>query len=588
MLRELTLRNYRGFENHVVDLRPLTVAVGYNNAGKSTVVEALRLVSIITERLGGLTFRDPPDWTGLGRAARGVRPAIDGLGINTALITHRYSNEPAEVHAQFTTGERIEVRVSPDGACFALLRDRTGQAIRSQAVARSIAFPTLHVLPQISPLEPEESILTDDYVRRHMSSPLSSRHFRNQLRLLPGDYQRFRELASETWPAIQIVRLGGARGAHGDQLVLEVRDRDFVAEVGAMGHGLQMWLQTVWFLCRTAQTASVVLDEPDVYMHPDLQRRLIRYVKSRFRQVIIATHSVEIMADLAPSEILIIDRRRARSQFADTAPAVQRVIETLGGVHNIHLARLWDARRCLLVEGDDLAFLKILHEKLFPQAATSLDDIPNVSIGGWAGWPYAIGSSMFVRNAFGQAITVYCLLDRDYHTPSQIAERQGDAQQRDVELHIWGRKEIENYFIVPAAIARLLCQRDPALDQAQVATQVSGQIDQIVASLENDMFDAFSASFLQDDRAGGGTQANRRARAHIDAIRVLPSGLQSAASGKVIVQRLSGWAHQQFGRGFGAADVVRAMNVAEIADEVIDVLRSIERRRSFGRPTPVV
>lgn len=68
-----------------------------------------------------------------------------------------------------------------------------------------------------------------------------------------------------------------------------------MAEVALMGHGLQMWLQTMWFLCRSSPTATVVLDEPDVYMHPDLQRRLVRLVRGRYPQIIIATHSVEIV-----------------------------------------------------------------------------------------------------------------------------------------------------------------------------------------------------------------------------------------------------------------------------------------------------
>ncbi|PYS69901.1 MAG: hypothetical protein DMF73_13950 [Acidobacteria bacterium] len=45
MLTKLILRNFRGFENHELPLRETTVIVGRNNAGKSTVVEALRLAA---------------------------------------------------------------------------------------------------------------------------------------------------------------------------------------------------------------------------------------------------------------------------------------------------------------------------------------------------------------------------------------------------------------------------------------------------------------------------------------------------------------------------------------------------------------
>ncbi|MEO1333139.1 MAG: AAA family ATPase [Myxococcota bacterium] len=48
MLTELHLRNYRCFREHKLSFKDLTIVVGGNNAGKSTVVEALRLVAMVT------------------------------------------------------------------------------------------------------------------------------------------------------------------------------------------------------------------------------------------------------------------------------------------------------------------------------------------------------------------------------------------------------------------------------------------------------------------------------------------------------------------------------------------------------------
>jgi len=105
MLSTLKLKNYRGFLDHNLDLRPLTVAVGHNNAGKSTVVEALRLISVINERLGGLQFWKPPGWSQLPLRFLGVHPSLKGLGIQFDTITYHYSDDPAQVIATFTGGE---------------------------------------------------------------------------------------------------------------------------------------------------------------------------------------------------------------------------------------------------------------------------------------------------------------------------------------------------------------------------------------------------------------------------------------------------------------------------------------------------
>ena len=580
MLSELHLKNYRGFEDHSLPLRELSVVVGHNNAGKSTLVEALRILSRVTERAGALNFREPPAWADLPRIERGVSPSLGGLEIQFETVAHRYANAPAEVTATFRTGESIRLLVTGDGRSFAVLRDSAGSVIDTKGRAQQASFPKLQVLPQISPLDPTEVILDRDYVRRNVSSSLASRHFRNQLRLLYGEYVRFREMAADTWPGIQILQLDGAKGYRGQPLRLLVRDRDFAAEVALMGHGLQMWLQTIWFLSRASSDATVILDEPDVYMHPDLQRRLIRLVRGRFPQIIIATHSVEIVADVEPSEILVVDRGQSASRFADSLPAVQNLIDRIGGVHNVNLARLWDSRRVLLVEGDDLSYLKAIHDKLFPDASTPLDDIPGSPIGGWSGWPYAIGQRMLARNALGETVRVYCILDSDYFTPAELAERRRDAENRGVELHIWERKEIENYFILPEVIARVVSRRDPTLDKAELLARVEAKVHEIVQSLEDAVLDGFSERFRVTDR-GRAALANQMARGRLGDVFTDPARALHRVSGKEVLRQVSSWLHEQFGRGVALRDILREIRPSEVPEEVRGVLQAIEDNQPF-------
>ena len=82
MLERLRLRNFRGFDDHVVPLRETTIIVGQNNAGKSTIVEALRLVALVVSRLrrGGSQFVGVPDWLNHPEAHRGIQPALRGRG----------------------------------------------------------------------------------------------------------------------------------------------------------------------------------------------------------------------------------------------------------------------------------------------------------------------------------------------------------------------------------------------------------------------------------------------------------------------------------------------------------------------------
>lgn len=223
-----------------------------------------------------------------------------------------------------------------------------------------------------------------------------------------------------------------------------------------MGHGLQMWLQTMWFLTRSQRSPTIILDEPDVYMHADLQRRIIRFLKSGFPQVLLTTHSVEIMSEVQPEDILIIDRNSGQSAPAASVPAVQSLIDNVGSAHNIQFARLWNARKFILIEGEDLGILKQIQNILFPDSEAPIDTIPNMQIGGWGGWPYVIGSTMMLKNSLGEKVTTYCLLDSGYHTDTAIDARIDEAKGHGIQLHVWARKEIESYLLVPTAIHRLI------------------------------------------------------------------------------------------------------------------------------------
>jgi len=118
-------------------------------------------------------------------------------------------------------------------------------------------------------------------VRRNLFTSLAPKHFRNQINLLHHFYGDFSRDLRGNLAGLRIDSFIGHGGVSGAPLQLLVQNDDFVAEISWMGHGLQMWLQTMWFLARSRAAKVVMLDEPDVYMHPDLQRRLIRFLKKQ-------------------------------------------------------------------------------------------------------------------------------------------------------------------------------------------------------------------------------------------------------------------------------------------------------------------
>lgn len=582
MITGLHLTNFRGFEDHEVPLHKKTIIVGKNNAGKSTIVEALRLVSLVANRYERLIFHNVPRWLDLPKREKGVSPSLRNTEINLDSVFNNYGDPPAVISALFESGANVTIYIGGEGEVHAVLRDHTGNLIVNSTLAQSLKLPDIYILPQVAPLLREEKVLTPEYVKRALFSSLSSIHFRNQLNVYYDDYFReFKELAESSWPGLRILDLEGRGQLPGEgKLSLLVQDSGFVAEAAWMGHGLQMWLQAMWFLTNEFDpNDTIILDEPDVYMHADLQRRLVRLMRNRGEQIIIATHSTEILAEVEPEHVLVVDRKRSESKFATSLPAVQRVLENIGSAHNIQLTRLWSARRFLLVEGKDITLLKRFHDTLCPESAEPLDTIPHNSIGGWGGWNNAIGSSLFLKNAAGDDITTYCVLDSDYHTPEQIQSRIDSAEHHSVQLHIWSRKEIENYLVVPSAIQRII--QSACAATAPTVQDIVKQLEHTTDCMREETFDAMANDFHLDDRASGIAKANQRARLRMDSAWATLEGRLTVVSGKKILATLSDWAKNSYGVSFGAARIAQELRQAEIASELSAVVQSIERNAAF-------
>jgi len=577
MLIELRLQNFRCFNDHRVPFKPCTIIVGHNNAGKSTLLDALRLVSIATTRYKNLPLKNVPSWGNLPAREIGFSPSIEGIGFNTQNIFHRYGEAPAIIAAKFSNKNSAKIYIGPEGKLHIVLIAADGSIVKSKSMVPEGFLPRLEILPQVAPVQDKETILEPEYVRRNLSSSLAPAHFRNQLNLLYENLPKLQSIVENTWPGLRVEELLGAQRPRGTVLELLIRNEDYVSELSTMGHGLQMWLQTMWFLSRVEQNSSVALDEPDVYMHPDLQRKLIRYLRNIHSQVIVTTHSVEIMSEIEPDHLLVIDRSQNESKFATSMPAAQRVLERLGSAQNLQLAKLWHARRCLLVEGKDQRYLADFYDVIFPEDNEGLTSIPSMSIGGWGGWQYAIGSSMLLQNSGGEHISVYCILDSDYHTEDQKEARHKQAKDKQINLHIWLKKEIENYLLVPSTIQRLIAARVANRVVAPTTEEIDEKIDEISSKYYDDIFDAMSAELLATRRELGNGGANKATREKLDPLWQSVKARRNIASGKKVLSELFQWVQEEFGISLTNASIINSMQPYEVDNEITDLLKRIKQ-----------
>ncbi|HEY0715856.1 MAG TPA: AAA family ATPase, partial [Polyangia bacterium] len=543
--------------------------------------------ALVVDRLrrGTGRFVEVPEWLDHDDAFEGIAPAVRGMpsdGLESTVF-HRYGPPPAVLTATFSSGATVKVFVGPDARIHSVARHADGSPITRASAGARLGLDAIAVQPQVAPLLREELIRTIETVKRGDGTYLASQHFRNQLWYYDDAlFDDFTEMAAATWPGLQIKDLESNELDPKQPLQLRVRDNDFVGEVSLMGHGLQMWLQIIWFLARTPTDSTVVLDEPDVYMHPDLQRSLLGLVRDRFAQLLIATHSVEIMSDVAPGSILAVDRRQANSTFVSSLPGFQEVLDSIGTVQNVQFARLMKSPSFYLVEGKDVKLLRIMQATV-DSGAYPIDLVPHAQLGGRGGWGSGIPNRLPVSNAEGGKIRSYAILDRDYFPDDEIAERYSEARQWRVELRVWSRKEIENFLLVPGAISRHIARRASGRVEIDPGT-VSTEIDQIVETMREGIQDAMATLILARDRKGGLSKANQVARAAVAARWETQEERWALAPGKEVLSRLSGWSQNNFGVAFGADAIARELRSVEVDAEVAEVVDAMVSARRFRAP----
>lgn len=135
------------------------------------------------------------------------------------------------------------------------------------------------------------------------------------------------------------------------EIVMFCRENRIPREVYWSGFGFQIWCQLLTHISRCKESTILIVDEPEVYLHPDVQRQLLGILRDSGPDIIIATHSTEIMGEADPSEILIINKQKKVAERLKDIEGVQKALNEVGSIQNITLTQLARNGRILLSKG---------------------------------------------------------------------------------------------------------------------------------------------------------------------------------------------------------------------------------------------
>jgi predicted ATPase len=461
MIQRIRLINFKGFKDFTVNFQPNTsVLIGPNNAGKSTIISALRLSSALL----ALGQRRKPDFhTHDERRNRN----IFAYGISAAASTG-FTDE--NVHHEFEDTEaRIELHFKNKAALYAVwpveerpyfyLEQIPGAQPPNLRVAKQF-YSTIGVVQTMSPIEHQESLLSEGYVRDNLGTRLASRHFRNQLYYLKlnesDKYSQLCEYLIAHTPELEQLSLATSDSSGNTELDLFFMESSTrtVKELHWAGDGLQIWVQLLYHIWRLADSSTLILDEPDVFLHPDLQRRLIHILEDMSCQVVLATHAPEILAEASKDSVVIVDRTTNRAKRIQDDKALSDLNNILGSGFNLRLAKALRSRVALFVEGQDMRILSNLAKTIGATFVAQERGLTVVPMGGASRRGLAQSFGWLNSTVLGSAVAIYVVLDRDYLDDDDVQDLLAEFNPQEVTAHVWKRKELESYLVSESAIAR--------------------------------------------------------------------------------------------------------------------------------------
>ena len=445
--------NFKALRDYSVSLQSMNVLVGPNNSGKSTVLSAFRVLeqAMRTAR----SRRATRVGTHSGGQADGHFVPETNIPISLENVHSDYTVEDSRIEFRFSNGNKLFLFFPSGGGCN-LYWDVSGRPIATTTAFRR-EFPVqVQVIPVLGPIEQEEEIVTDETVRYAAGTPRASRHFRNFWYKNPDGFDEFQSLVERTWPGMSIGR-PEITSALDRRLVMFCSENRIDRELYWSGLGFQVWCQLLTHISRGSESDLLIVDEPEVYLHPDIQRQLLGILRDVRPDIVLATHSTEILGEADPGEILLMDKTRRSAKRLRDAEGVQQALDVIGSIQNITLTQLARNRRLLFVEGlNDYKIIRRFAKNMGLSELAAGNGISVLESGGFSSWSRVQALAWGFKKTLGDGVKVAAIYDRDYWCDEEIDHLNSSLGAEIQLIHIHQRKEIENYLLVPQVLSRLI------------------------------------------------------------------------------------------------------------------------------------
>lgn len=460
-LRSLELKNFGPFKKYRIDFPEedgiAVLFTGRNNEGKSNIIGALRLVDAATRVVGQTKqaiLLNGDEYYAL------LQQDVQDLRINRTI--HNYKEVTAEIRATFGTGVEVIVHLDPvENIAYAEYRGKNVEGLSE----------VFGFLPALGPLSEAENVLTLKHIRASIDSTLAPRHLRNHMtKLLSStEYELVRRIVNESWPDIELLDV--VEDWQENQINCFYKEDRFEREISWAGQGLQIWFQIITHLVRLRKKFVLVLDEPEVNLHPGMQNELLRILSEQFNgTILIATHSVEMMNNVNIDHIVHVKKGQPGPLIKKPSDRrfLERIRSNVGSSFNFIASQFEEVERVIYTEDTD-------DFRVFTQLGQRIDypvDFPNIAVHGFKEY----GKAVFYKQAYDELIgdraQHIVVLDRDYYPADYLTKIGAELKSHGLKLVLTPGKEMENILCGISPLLALLPKRLHDAFQADYAEKL--------------------------------------------------------------------------------------------------------------------
>lgn len=579
---------FKAFRTFKLHLRHFNILVGPNNAGKSTILAAFRILAAGLRRAN---TRKPQLLPGPDGQALGHIVDLSAISIAEENIFYNYDDsEPALVKFSLSNRKSLTLYFPDQGTCY-LFPEASGKPVSTPSQFRNRFACPIGFVPILGPVEHNETLYEKEAARLALFNYRAARNFRNIWHHYPERFDEFREILRRTWPGMDIERPEIDFSYRKPVLHMFCPEERIPREIFWAGFGFQVWCQMLTHVVQSSESSIFLIDEPDIYLHSDLQRQLLTLLKNLGPDILIATHSTEIIIEAETDDIVLIDKRRKASKRIKDPADLAQVFSVLGSNLNPILTQLAKTRRAVFVEGKDFQVLGKFARKIGKANVGNRSGFAVVPVEGFS--PDRIKTLVRgIETTLGTTIVSAAILDRDYRSDAECNSIRGKCNQFCDLTVVLRSKEVENFLLVPDAIDRAAEKRvrERAL-RTGVDAEYSGDSEALLLGFSQEQ-----KSYVTSQRLAAHRRFRRGTDPSLDETTVSQEALEELElewkseprrlqliPGKEGLTHVNQALQEDYGVSLTPAAIIDAMTDSEIPGEIKSL---IERLDDFSKTGP--